>query len=597
MSDPAPVPRRLRISLQAKLLALVLFCVAVPLLGLGGYLLKRNQETLRDKVHEALTNQLFRKSSELQGWAEQRLREASSWSSSFVVFEGVEALSRSGPDRERAHRDLVEYLLSVLGHYRVYESLFVVDIAGEVLAGTREERLEDWGIAMLTERGIDKGRLSPVRRSDYLGRATQLVIQPIQGRANRTIGYFVERLDLRELESHLNTPVDAETAFLLPRLDAKEIESRLATSSELSPAFWILDEGGRVLAEAGKLLARPGTAPFPVALPEDSPAVIPVKEANLPGLGATVYGVRRLEAPLQGYIAATVASTSAYLSLRESGNRLLLFGGSAILGIFGLTFLAARQILRPIMLLVDGAKKVSAGEVVDLPARGGDEIADLTIAFNEMARNVRDGRQKLEEARDELARSNEGLKEANRALEALAITDGLTGLYNHRHFQDTLEKEMRRCERESRNLSMLLLDLDHFKQYNDRWGHTEGDAALRRVSGQVMKSIRSTDMAFRYGGEELAVLLPSCTKEQATEVAEKIRVAVSSNPQRPGRFGARTTISIGVATFPEDGRVARGLVDTADAALYAAKAQGRDRVVQAGTHGPTLLDRSETAGS
>jgi two-component system chemotaxis family response regulator WspR len=596
MPEPVAPPRRLRISLQAKLLVLVLFCVAVPLLGLGGYLVKRNRETLRDKVHEALTNQLFRKSTELQDWADQRLREASSWSSSFVVFEGVETLSRPGADHDRAHRDVVDYLLSVLGHYRVYESLFVVDLNGEALAGTREERLEDWGVAMLSGGAVDKGRLSPVRRSEYLGRATQLVLQPIQGRSNRTVGFFVGRLDLRELESHLNTPVDAETAFLLPRLDVKEIESRLVTSSELTPSFWILDESGRVLAEAGKLLARPGTAPFPVALPEESPSVIPVKEANLPGLGATVYGVRRLEPPLQGHIAATVASVAAYRSLRESGNRLLLFGGSAILGIFILTFVAARQILRPIMLLVDGAKKVSAGESVDIPVRGADEIADLTIAFNEMARTVREGRRSLEEARDELAHSNEGLKEANRALEALAITDGLTGLYNHRHFQDTLEKEMRRCERESRNLSLLLLDLDHFKQYNDRWGHTEGDAALRRVAGQVMKSIRSTDMAFRYGGEELAVLLPSCTKEQATEVAEKIRVAVATNPQRPGRFGARTTISIGVATFPDDGRVARGLVDTADAALYAAKAQGRDRVVQAGTHGPTRIDRSETVG-
>lgn len=591
----APAPRTFRISLQAKLLGLVLFCVAVPLLGLGSYLRQRNQEILRDKVHEALTNQLYRKSSGLQDWAEQRLHETSAWSSSFVVFEGLEALSRPGTDRERVRRDLVDYLLSVLGHYRVYESLFVMDLAGQVVASTREEHLEDWGQAMLNAHDLEKGRLTTLRRSDYLERATELVLQPIQ-RSNRTIGYLIGRLDLRELESLLNTPVDAETALSLPRLDAKEIESHLVASADLMPSFWLIDEGGHVLAEAGKPLARPGIAPFPAAIPEDAPAVIPVREATLPGLGPMVYGVRRLDSPLQGYLAATLTSSAAYRSLRESENRLLLFGGSALLAIFGLTYLAARQILRPIMLLADGAKKVSAGEFVALPVVGADEIADLTVAFNEMAHTVRDGRHKLEEARDELARSNEGLKEANRALEALAITDGLTGLYNHRHFQDTLEKEMRRCEREGRNLSLLLLDLDHFKQYNDRWGHTEGDAALRRVAGQVMKSIRSTDMAFRYGGEELAVLLPSCIKEQATEVAEKIRVAVSTHPHRPGRFGARTTISIGVATFPEDGRVSRGLVDTADAALYAAKAQGRDRVVQAGTHGPTPVDRSETAG-
>jgi diguanylate cyclase (GGDEF)-like protein len=593
----APAPRSFRISLQAKLLGLVLFCVAVPLLWLGWYLFQRNHDTLQDKVHEALTNQLFRKSAALQEWAEQRLHETSAWSSSSVAFESVEMLSRPGADRERVRRDLVDYLHSVLGHYRVYESLFVMDVSGQVLAGTREEHLEDWGLKLLNPpdiKDLEKGRLSPVHHSDYLGRATELVLQPVQ-RSGRTIGYLIGRLDLREIDSLLGTPVDAETAFLLPRLDAKEIESHLVTSSDLAPTFWLVDDKGDVLTVPGKT-PRGGVGPFPVAVPEDSPVVTPVKEGTLPGLGETVYGVRRLDSPLQGYLAATVTHDAAYSSLEKSGERLLLFGGSAFLLIFGLTYLAARRILRPIMLLVDGAKKVSAGEFVDLPVIGADEIADLTVAFNEMAHTVRDGRHKLEEARDELSRSNEGLREANRALEALAITDGLTGLYNHRHFQDTLDKEMRRCEREGRNLSMLLLDLDHFKQYNDRWGHTEGDAALRRVAGQVMKSIRSTDMAFRYGGEELAVLLPSCVKEQATEVAEKIRVAVSTHPHRPGRFGARTTISIGVATFPEDGRVSRALVDTADAALYAAKAQGRDRVVQAGTHGPRPVERSETAG-
>jgi diguanylate cyclase (GGDEF)-like protein len=158
----------------------------------------------------------------------------------------------------------------------------------------------------------------------------------------------------------------------------------------------------------------------------------------------------------------------------------------------------------------------------------------------------------------------------------------LTGLYNRRHFQETLDKEMQRAEQEDFTLSLLLLDLDHFKQYNDRWGHTEGDAELRRVAAQVLKTIRSTDTAFRYGGEELTVLLPSCPKAQAVRIAEKIRLAVRTGTQRPGRFGGRTTVSIGVATFPEDGRVARGFVDTADAALYMAKAQGRDRVVAAG---------------
>ena len=562
MSEPVVIaPRRFRVSLQTKILAAALVCVGVPMLSMGGYLFQRNEETLREKVYETLSNQLLQREGELVDWLEQRLRDLQRWSASFVVYEGVESLSRPGVQRARVERDLRGYLESVLGHYRAYESLFVVDLTGEVLAATRDERLDPWGMEQLAAGGPAGGAgvFSPILRSEYLGRPTLLVLQSIQGPSGRTVGYFVARLDLRELE-----------ALLAP------------ASSELAPAVSLLDERGRLLLHAGKLLDKPGEKPLPGVAPAEL-SDRTVAEATLPGLGEAVYGMRAFKGPLKGYLVATVPAGVAYRALEESRSRLLKLGVPAILLVLLVNVVAARGMLRPILLLSEGAKRVATGDLdVFLPVRGRDEIADLTRAFNEMTRRLREGRLSLEEARDELARSNEGLKAANRTLEALAITDGLTGLYNHRHFQESIEKEIRRCDRESRPLSLLLLDLDHFKQYNDRYGHTEGDAALRRVAGQVMKSIRATDMAFRYGGEELAVLLPSCSKEQAAEVAEKMREAVARTGARPGRFGGKTTISVGVATFPEDGRVARGLVDTADAALYSAKAQGRDRVVVAG---------------
>jgi diguanylate cyclase (GGDEF)-like protein len=595
----ALAPRSYRVSLQAKILLVVLACVGIPVFFMGWYLLHLNEKILGDKVREGLTNQLFRKSSDLQDWVGQRLEDVRSWSASFVVFEGVEVLTKKGGEgRERALRDLNEFLASVLGHNRTYESLFVVDLAGQVLASTHEERLEDWALQRITQKSLGTaGSVSPLYRSEWLGRTTMLVIQPIKARRNTgTIGYFLGRLDLREMESHLGTPVDAETAFQSLKLDdAKELESSLLSSTEVIPSFWLLDSGGGVLAEAGKVLARPGERKFPGQLPEETSTVAPVREEEIPGSGRTVCAVRRLEGLLPGYLAATLPEEGAYRSVRESGKRLLLWGVPGLLLILVATGFVARRALRPIHLLSDGAKRVSLGEDVFLPVAGSDEIAELTIAFNDMVSKVREGRQRLEEARDQLSRTNEGLRAANRTLETLAITDGLTGLYNHRHFQDTLEKEIRRCDRENRLLSLLLIDIDHFKQYNDRFGHTEGDAALRRVAGQIMKAIRSTDLAFRYGGEEMAVLLPSCGKEQATDVAEKIRVAISTHTARAGRFGAKNTVSIGVATFPEDGRVARALVDIADAALYKAKASGRDRVVQAGAQ-VEGSPKSESAG-
>ncbi|HET7293887.1 MAG TPA: diguanylate cyclase [Vicinamibacteria bacterium] len=605
MSDQGPAaPRPYRVSLQAKILLVVLLCTGIPVLLMGGYMLQLNERILGDKVRESLTNALFRKASDLQGWFEERRAETQSWTTSYVVYEGVENAARGqGPERSRAVRELSDYLESVLGHHRVYESLFFVDRSGQVLAGTRDERLEEWATAEVARESPEPaaGVLSPIYRSEWLGRATMLVLQPIRGRVNRTVvGYLVGRLDLREMESYLGTPVDAETAFLgLDLKSAEALESGLDDSTELTPDFWLLNPGGGIVAERGKVATLPGERRFPGLLPNGTETVAPVREVDMPGHGRTVYAVRLLDGHLQGFLAATLPEATAYRSLSESRGRLLRWGVPVLLAILLLTVLAARRALRPIHLLVDGARRVSLGEDVYLPVSGNDEIAGLTIAFNEMVAKVREGRQRLEEARDQLARTNEGLRAANRTLETLAITDGLTGLYNHRHFQDTIEKEIRRCEREARGLSLLLIDIDHFKQYNDRFGHTEGDAALRRVAGQIMKTVRATDLAFRYGGEEMAVLLPSCGKEQAVDVAEKIRVAVSTSSGRTGRFGAKNTVSVGVATFPEDGRVARALVDTADAALYEAKRTGRDRVVQAGPPAgpvPAVEPRSETVG-
>jgi len=572
MTDPG-TKAPFRLGLQTKILAVVGVCVLGPVLAMAGYLFQRNSEALREKVRETLSNQRRLRTDSLNEWIRQRLYETKQYAFSFVVFEAADAVASGRADAPRLVRELQEYLVSVLGDSRDCESLFVVDPRGEVVASTRRESLEPWArelLAKIAPKAAESGSetlVSPLRRSESLGRPTMLVLRRIQVR-NRTVGFVVERLDLRQLEAQLHVPGPDPVVF------------------------WLLDSQGHVVAREGKIPESPGLDSFPAALPDPATGREAVGEAMLPERGATLYAVGSLEAT-EGYVAATVPAKVAYASLEESRNRLLRVGVPAVVVLFGLTFWATRRQIRPILRLAEGARRVSTGDLdVYLPTKGWDEIADLTRAFNEMARKVREGRQSLEEARDELARTNEGLKAANRTLEALAITDGLTGLYNHRHFQDTIDKEIRRSEREVRPLSILLLDLDHFKQYNDRWGHTEGDAALRRVAGQVMRCIRSTDMAFRYGGEELAVLLPSCTKEQSAEVAEKVRAAVATHAQRPGRFGGKVTVSVGVATFPEDGRVARSLVDVADAALYAAKAQGRDRVVVAG---PTLTPKSESA--
>jgi len=563
VGEPSVAPRTFRLGVQAKLLAVVLLCVVVPVVTLGLFLLRRNRDVLREKVEDGLSSHLLRKQAAFDDWMRDRAQEATRWSASFVVYEGLDAFAKEAPE-SRAARDLKSYLGSLLGHYRVYESLFIVDGEGRVLTGTREEQLEDWARPLVQgEVSFDGVVVSPLRKSEVLGRPTQLLLRPIpppgtSERRGRALGYFVERFDLREMESML-----AEDA------------------TDLAPAPWLLDTEGHILARAGKVVNDAGVRPFPLppgAL-ASSAAGGTVAQDTLPELGPSVFGLRNLAGPFPGRLVATVPSARAFQTLQESRRGLILTGAAAAFMIAILNFVGARELMRPILLLSEGAKRVAAGDLdIYLPVRGTDEIADLTRSFNDMAQRIREGRESLEKARDELAHVNAGLRDANRTLETLAITDGLTSLFNRRHFQDTFETEIRRAEQQGRVLSLLIIDIDHFKQYNDRFGHPEGDAALRRVAAQVTKGIRSSDLAFRYGGEELAVLLPACPRPQAAEVAEKLRTAIRANTPRSGRFGGPLTVSIGVATYPEDARAASALMERADAALYAAKAKGRDRV-------------------
>ena len=200
-----------------------------------------------------------------------------------------------------------------------------------------------------------------------------------------------------------------------------------------------------------------------------------------------------------------------------------------------------------------------------------------------------------------------------RRAEQEAIRDGLTGLYNHRHFQERLRQECRRAMRYDTPLSLLMLDLDEFKAFNDQFGHQVGDRSLREV-GEILFGItrRDVDLAARYGGEEFAVILPHTRASSAPPddaargggpgappagpgalvVAHRIRAAIAEHafPGHGGRRYARATVTIGVAELAEDGDAA-ALIAAADAALYEGKRRGRDQVVAAA--GPGIPDREQ----
>ena len=161
----------------------------------------------------------------------------------------------------------------------------------------------------------------------------------------------------------------------------------------------------------------------------------------------------------------------------------------------------------------------------------------------------------------------------------LASTDGLTGVYNHRTFQERLSQEIARAERYSRPLSVLMIDVDHFKVYNDTYGHPQGDIVLQDLARLLQEISRASDTVARYGGEEFAIILPETSSMGAQKIAQRLREQVERYPF-PGREsmpGGALTISIGVATHASAGSK-DALLQAADTALYTAKREGRNRV-------------------
>jgi diguanylate cyclase (GGDEF)-like protein len=197
---------------------------------------------------------------------------------------------------------------------------------------------------------------------------------------------------------------------------------------------------------------------------------------------------------------------------------------------------------------------------------------------------------KLHETRKKLKSNEYALKQQLEEIKLLQSTlrdqanrDSLTGLYNRRYVDATLERELQRCRREGQPLSIVIIDVDHFKHINDTFGHQAGDEVLKMLASLLNDHVRASDVACRYGGEEFLVLFPAVTADVALKRVENWREAFAATGILFGKSDIPATISAGIATFPQHGESGEELIRRADLALYRAKHAGRNRVMIAGT--------------
>ncbi len=205
-------------------------------------------------------------------------------------------------------------------------------------------------------------------------------------------------------------------------------------------------------------------------------------------------------------------------------------------------------------------------------------LLGLSIEHAGLVSELMDNLDQQMQLKASLEARNQELDQANRQLAELSVTDGLTGIYNHRHLHERLSREIARSRRLGHPICLVMADLDHFKQVNDRLGHQAGDEALRLTAGWLKSGVREVDLVGRYGGEEFMLVLVNCHLEAGRQVADKLRLAIAQRSRRqPFDAIGGFTVSMGVAQLTED-MSEQDLIAAADQALYRAKHAGRNRV-------------------
>lgn len=238
-------------------------------------------------------------------------------------------------------------------------------------------------------------------------------------------------------------------------------------------------------------------------------------------------------------------------------------------------------------------KSIEIMKVFDIPAgqikpysqmlqEANDELGKLNLSYEQLVLELKESKEKAEKFANEL-------RSANKKLEELAFRDSLTELYNHRYFQDILKQEMKRARRYKHPVSLIMLDIDHFKGINDTYGHPGGDLVLRNLGRAMQFAIRPSDVVARYGGEEFAIVLPETSQAGARVFAERLRRIAASMETTIRDKVVKITVSCGgCALSPDDTINQQQLIDCADQALYASKNAGRNRVsIRDITHSPT----------
>ncbi len=530
------VLRALRLdSVRSKMLVFALLATLIPSVTTGWISYLQNERSLSAKITGELQSVSAQTARGIDLWVKERLYELRVFASSYEVSENLDRIPRAGG--QRAQERLTGYLRSVRERFADYQELLVVNPEGEEMASTALQPTsvslpQGWAKTIRQENAV----VGDALWDDALKKGAVVFAVPIYQTGGRFLGALTAKLDFSALHRLLR---------------------RFAGGGEQSGQVYLITAGGRPIV---------GSRSDPTELMRRSlPAAVVRRMLDQEGTtreyrgleGEEVVGTMKAVPRLDWAVLAEVPGSEAFRQVTRLRNVTVLIVAALLVAVGLFAYFLGLLITRPLVSLTRAAAQVASGDLdVHLPVVGGGELKYVTEVFNDMVTRLRESR---------------------RELERLSVTDDLTGLYNRRYLMDTLANEVRRSRRLDHPCALLMADVDHFKEYNDAYGHLAGDEALKRIAGVLRDTTRDVDCAARYGGEEFVVLMPETRAAGAIETAQRIRTRLATDEL----VGGKLSVSIGVSQFPDDGDAPEALLARADAALYRAKREGRDRVLRA----------------
>jgi diguanylate cyclase (GGDEF)-like protein len=519
---------------------IVVFTVLATLLStlvMTVMLYGRTKRALSDRLGTELSGMSSEAAREMGAWVDQRVYDLRLRAAPYVVSDNLARVATVGRGGTQALARLRDYLNSIRQNLPGHDGLAILDVSGQALTSSGSR----------TGFRLSADRLNNLRTTDALvgdpfwdaalSKAAILIVVPIRRDDGLFLGAMGAKINLDGVRDTLQQLAGAP-----------------------SRTIYIITEQGRVVISSA---GNPADA-MKTALPDAATRDLVEREGQLVvqsrTRGPEVAAVLRRIPQLRWAAVAQAPSSEATREAAALRSQTVLVLIPLLLGIGVLAFIVGVALTRALERLTEGAARVAAGDLsVELPAGSGGEVGHLTRAFNTVISRLR-------------------IKESQGELEKLSLTDALTGLYNRRHLMGTLASEVQRSRRLRRSFTVLLADVDKFKQYNDTHGHLAGDAALVKIAEVFRRTTRAVDCVARYGGEEFVVMLLECPIATAPIIAERIRARVAEQDLGEGRL----TVSIGLAEYPDGGDTPEELIATADAAMYQAKSSGRNQVVVAG---------------